>query len=276
MLPIRYLLILLCVGLTTPALAYIGPGSGLSLLGGLWSLLLGIVLALGAILLWPIRLLLRRMGLIGRAGDSEAPDSRIESEPDHHRESPSRIPGWRALALFVLVGTILAWLGGPDPSPAPAAGRVVVLGFDGMDPNLARRWMYELKLPNFARLARDGHFQPLGTSNPPQSPVAWSDFATGEHAGHHGIFDFLRRDPETYAPRFSISEDIPPESRLELFGMSIPLGGGQVMNRRQGQPFWSAVEERGARASVLRVPVTYPPDEIHRMLSGMGVPDLLG
>ena len=27
---------------------------------------------------------------------------------------------------------------------------------------------------------------------------------------------------------------------------------------------------------MLRVPVTYPPDPISRMLSGMGVPDLLG
>ena len=281
--PIFLITLLLC-GVSLPALAYIGPGSGLSLLGGLWSLLLGIFLALGAILLWPIRLLLRRMGLIGRAGDRRSPGAGTESEPasEGDRDSgpdhapPPRIPGWRAVALLAVVAATLAWLGGPAPVPEPAAGRVIVLGFDGMDPNLARRWMYELKLPNFARLARDGHFQALGTSNPPQSPVAWSDFAVGDHAGHHGIFDFLRRDPETYAPRFSISEDIPPESRLELFGMSIPLESGEVLNRRQGQPFWSAAEEAGTRASVLRVPVTYPPDDIHRMLSGMGVPDLLG
>ncbi len=287
MLSIRFpafLITLLLCGVSAPALAYIGPGSGLSLLGGLWSLLLGIVLALSAILLWPIRLLLRRMGWSGTTSGGKAPGTGAEHEPGAEGDAdsgpdsvpPSRLPGWRAVALLALVAAMLAWLGGPAPAPEPAAGRVIVLGFDGMDPNLARRWMNERKLPNFARLARDGHFQPLGTSNPPQSPVAWSDFATGEHAGHHGIFDFLRRDPQTYAPRFSISEDIPPESRLELFGMSIPLGGGEVLNRRQGQPFWSAAEERGARASVLRVPVTYPPADIHRMLSGMGVPDLLG
>jgi len=281
--PIFLLTLLLC-GVSVPAFAYIGPGSGLSLLGGLWSLLLGILLALGAILLWPIRLLLRRMGLIGQAVDRKAPsaDTKFEAGPGEDGDAvpdqsgPSRIPGRRALVLLALVAAMLAWLGGPAPAPEPAAGRVIVLGFDGMDPNLARRWMYELKLPNFSRLTRNGHFQALGTSNPPQSPVAWSDFAVGDHAGHHGIFDFLRRDPETYAPRFSISEDIPPESRLELFGMSIPLGGGEVLNRRQGQPFWAAAEERGTRASVLRVPVTYPPDDIQRMLSGMGVPDLLG
>src|SRR6056297_1065365 len=150
----------------------------------------------------------------------------------------------RLIGGAALICTVIA-LSGCGSEPEPAEQRVVILGFDGMDPVLAQQWMDEGKLPNFSRLAESGHFQPLGTSNPPQSPVAWSDFATGEHAGHHGIFDFLRRDPQTYAPRFSISEDIPPESRLELFGMSIPLGGGEVLNRRQGQPFWSAAEERG-------------------------------
>jgi len=175
-----------------------------------------------------------------------------------------------------LLACAIVMLAGCGSEPEPAEQRVVILGFDGMDPVLAQRWMDEGKLPNFSRLAESGHFQPLGTSNPPQSPVAWSDFATGEHAGAHGIFDFLRRDPETYGPQFSISENIPPESHLELFGLSIPLDEGQVLNRRQGVPFWTEAEQRGKRASVLRVPVTYPPDDIHRMLSGMGVPDLLG
>lgn len=44
-----------------PAAAYIGPGSGISLLGGIWGVLLAIVLAVGAILIWPVRLMLKRM-----------------------------------------------------------------------------------------------------------------------------------------------------------------------------------------------------------------------
>lgn len=42
------------------AFAYIGPGAGVSFLGSLWAILVGIVLALAAILFWPIRWLLRR------------------------------------------------------------------------------------------------------------------------------------------------------------------------------------------------------------------------
>jgi predicted AlkP superfamily phosphohydrolase/phosphomutase len=155
-------------------------------------------------------------------------------------------------------------------------GRLIILGFDGMDPNLAQRWMDDGSLPNFRKLAETGEFHPLGTSNPPQSPVAWSDFATGEHPGKHGIYDFLRRDFKTYGPAFSISETIPPETFLSFFGMDLPLEDARIVNRRNGTPFWMAVEDQGADSTVLRVPVTFPPDGVHRMLAGMGVPDLLG
>lgn len=154
--------------------------------------------------------------------------------------------------------------------------RLIILGFDGMDPVLVRQWMDDGSLPNFSALAKHGSFRPLGTSNPPQSPVAWSGFATGLSPGEHGIYDFLRRDPETYQPAFSISRTVPPEHVLDIFGMSLPLDSGAIINRRLGEPFWTQVESTGGRSTVLRVPVTFPPDPIHRMFSGMGVPDLLG
>ncbi|MDH4018582.1 MAG: alkaline phosphatase family protein [Xanthomonadales bacterium] len=159
---------------------------------------------------------------------------------------------------------------------APTTQRLIILGFDGMDPVLTSKWMEDGSLPNFQKLATMGGFHSLPTSNPPQSPVAWSDFATGTGPGEHGIYDFLRRDPETYSPAFSISEIVPPQDFLSLFGMELPLEDGEIINRRIGTPFWSAVEGQGGRSTVLRVPVTFPPDPIHRMMAGMGVPDLLG
>jgi predicted AlkP superfamily phosphohydrolase/phosphomutase len=156
------------------------------------------------------------------------------------------------------------------------AGRTVVIGFDGMDPRIAQRWMDEGKLPNFKQLATEGHFQALPTSNPAQSPVAWSSFATGENPGAHGLFDFLRRNPETYAPEYAIARVEDPGRKLEMLGLSIPLSEARTINRRGGTPFWSPAENADIRSSVLRVPVTFPPDNITRMLSGMGVPDLLG
>lgn len=44
-----------------PVVAYIGPGSGISLLGGLWGVLVTIVLAVSAVLIWPVRYMIRRI-----------------------------------------------------------------------------------------------------------------------------------------------------------------------------------------------------------------------
>lgn len=43
-----------------PALAYVGPGAGLSMLGALWGLLVAVLAALGFIILWPLRRYRRR------------------------------------------------------------------------------------------------------------------------------------------------------------------------------------------------------------------------
>ncbi len=43
-----------------PALAYIGPGAGLSLLGALWGVLAAVFAVFAFLLLWPLRRLLRR------------------------------------------------------------------------------------------------------------------------------------------------------------------------------------------------------------------------
>jgi hypothetical protein len=44
-----------------PAAAYIGPGAGITMLGALWGVIVAVFLAIGAVLFWPIRLLLRKL-----------------------------------------------------------------------------------------------------------------------------------------------------------------------------------------------------------------------
>ena len=57
----------------TPAFAYIGPGAGITMLGALWGVVAAVVLAVAAVLLWPLRVLFRRRRR-ARAGtaDTEA------------------------------------------------------------------------------------------------------------------------------------------------------------------------------------------------------------
>jgi hypothetical protein len=42
------------------ASAYVGPGAGISVLGALWGLIIGVVMAVGVILFWPIRMMIRK------------------------------------------------------------------------------------------------------------------------------------------------------------------------------------------------------------------------
>jgi predicted AlkP superfamily phosphohydrolase/phosphomutase len=158
-----------------------------------------------------------------------------------------------------------------------AAKKVIVLGFDGMDPRLVTIWMNEGKLPAFKKLAGQGGFKPLGTSIPPQSPVAWSNFITGMDPGGHGIFDFIHRDPKTYFPVFSASETAEATKTFRLGKYILPIKGGTVRNMVQGRAFWQILEDHGIPSTVFKMPANYPPmASKQKSLSGMGTPDLIG
>jgi len=139
--------------------------------------------------------------------------------------------------------------------------KFVVLGFDGLSPAIAERMMDEGRLPNFSRLRKSGSYSPLATTNPSQSPVAWAGFATGRNPGKNGIFDFIVRDPETYGLALSLSK----------------MDNGRPERVIKGKCFWDYTSEKKVPTVIISCPVTFPPDEIYgKMLSGMGVPDILG
>ncbi len=190
------------------------------------------------------------------------------------------ISGKKAYSTMVLLAALAAALGWQACSESRAVStqkKVVVVGFDGMDPQLLRRYMAEGRMPNFARLAQAGDFKALGTSVPPQSPVAWSNFITGMNPGGHGIFDFIHRDPNTMMPVSSTSRTEGSSHTVKIGKWVIPLSGGKVINMRDGKAFWTLLEERNVPTTVFRVPANFPPVPSRgKTLSGMGTPDLLG
>lgn len=154
---------------------------------------------------------------------------------------------------------------------------VFVLGVDGMDPVILQRLMDEGRMPNFKKLAESGSFQPLGTANPPQSPVAWSTFVTGTNPGGHGVYDFVHRDPATYLPISSALAHAEPGDAVELFGYYLPVGGESPANNRSGQPFWDPLLAAGVDVEVYRIPGNYPPTPSDaKVLTGMGTVDMRG
>ncbi|MBU1677217.1 alkaline phosphatase family protein, partial [bacterium] len=155
--------------------------------------------------------------------------------------------------------------------------RVIVLGLDGLDPGLVKEGLREGRLPNFRSLRARGGFRPLATTTPAMSPVAWSGFATGVDAGRHNIFDFLNRDLRSYLPVLS-STKISGGGRLLRIGpWRIPVGKPHIELLRRSKAFWQVLGENGVKATVLRVPITFPPEKVDgQMLSAMCVPDLRG
>jgi predicted AlkP superfamily phosphohydrolase/phosphomutase len=146
--------------------------------------------------------------------------------------------------------------------------KVIVLGLDGLEPSLVEAMLDAGELPQFQKLRRTGCYRRLKTTCPAQTPVAWSSFATGTNPGGHGIFDFVRRDPETYLPDFALSRFEKPKN---IFAPP------RVVNQRRGVPFWQVLARVGIPATILRCPCTFPPDpDCGRMLGGVGVPDLRG
>ncbi|MCD6353105.1 MAG: alkaline phosphatase family protein [Proteobacteria bacterium] len=155
--------------------------------------------------------------------------------------------------------------------------RAVVLGLDGLSPEIIERMMDDGLLPNFSRLGKEGYYSPLRTTTPPISPVAWSSFQTGVNPGKHNVFDFLNRDPKTHLPLLSFSRIEKPGKSFKIGKYSFPLSRPRITLLRKSKPFWQILGERGIFSTVLRVPVTFPPEKFRgHLLSAMGAPDLKG
>ncbi|MDJ0852914.1 MAG: alkaline phosphatase family protein [Myxococcota bacterium] len=165
-----------------------------------------------------------------------------------------------------------------NPYKNASARRVVILGLDGMDPGLATKFMREGRMPNFQKLADRGVFRPLDTSVPSMSPVAWSTFATGVDASQHCIYDFLTRDPCTYAPMLSSTDIRQAKKVLNIGRYLIPLGKARMKLLQKSQHFWKLLGEKHIFSIIQRVPITFPPVPFKNglLLSGMCVPDLRG
>ncbi len=112
--------------------------------------------------------------------------------------------------------------------------RVLVVGLDGFDWELASRWMGEL--PTLAELVARGAHGPLESIVQPVTPPAWTSMVSGRSPGHFGFTDFTARQPGTYARR-----------RLVHSGMV------------RADTVFELADRAGLRTTALSVPVSYPP-----------------
>jgi predicted AlkP superfamily phosphohydrolase/phosphomutase len=180
-----------------------------------------------------------------------------------------------ALLALLVVSLGAAVACGGRRAPEKFKQKLVILGFDGMDPGLVQKWMDEGKLPNLKKLAgASGGVHRLETTHSPESPTAWASFATGVNAGKHNIYDFLVRDTNTYLPDLGMVSRQPPRFIFNY----IPIARPNIKSIRGGTSFWVTAGRAGVRSSMLTVPVTYPPEDVPNgeMLSGLPLPDIRG
>ena len=189
------------------------------------------------------------------------------------------------VTFFLAVFSFLSWpfrflwraVRGRKAYKASRVNKIVILGLDGMEPTLADKFMAEGKLPNLAKLRKDGFYGRLRTTVPSISPVAWSSFMTGSEPSKHNIFDFLSRDPRTYLPDLSSARIGNPKRVLSLGKYNIPLSKPEIRGMRKSVTFWKILGEKGVFSTILRVPITFPPEKFRgHLLSGMCAPDLKG
>jgi predicted AlkP superfamily phosphohydrolase/phosphomutase len=155
--------------------------------------------------------------------------------------------------------------------------KIIFLGLDGLDAQVTERLMAEGKLPNLAGLAAEGSYHRLRTTCPALSPVAWSTFATGVGPAKHNIFDFLDRSLKSYLPQLSSARVGKAGRVLRIGRLRIPLSRPPLELRQKSQPFWKILGEQGIGSTILRVPITFPPQKFDgRLLSAMCTPDLKG
>jgi predicted AlkP superfamily phosphohydrolase/phosphomutase len=132
--------------------------------------------------------------------------------------------------------------------------KIVVLGFDGMDPMFLDKARSSRDLPAFGRLDDAGAYSTIDSAVIPISPAAWSSVLTGTNPGKHGIYDFVTRtDAE--------STEFDVVSAAD----------------RCAPAMWDYLNELGYRVGVVGVPVTYPVDEFDGfVVSGFPTPNVEG
>ncbi|MBM3293954.1 MAG: nucleotide pyrophosphatase [Candidatus Aminicenantes bacterium] len=189
------------------------------------------------------------------------------------------------VAFFLALFSFLAWpfralwrlVRGKRAYKKSLTEQVVLIGLDGLSPDLAEKFMAQGKLPNLTALKAEGSYARLRTTTPAISPVAWSSFMTGSEPSKHNIFDFLSRDPRTYLPDLSSARIGGPRRALNIGRYRIPLSKPEIRGLRKSVPFWKILGENDIFGTILRVPITFPPEKFKgHLLSGMCAPDLKG
>ena len=137
----------------------------------------------------------------------------------------------------MLAGLAVAGCGSP-----PQRARVIVLGLDGVDPDVVDLLIAEGRLPHFQRLKREGAHARLHSPPPLLSPIIWTTIATGKKPAEHGIGHFITVDPTT--------------------GRELPV----TSSMRRVKALWNIFSDAGRSVAVVGWWATWPAEPVEGVL----------
>ena len=143
---------------------------------------------------------------------------------------------------MTLGARITLWIGllalAAGCGPSGTGDRVIVLGLDGIDPDVVDLLLSEGELPNFARLRQGGAYGRLESSKPLLSPIIWTTIATGKTPLEHGIAHFVAVNEKTGA-------ELPVTSQM-----------------RRVKALWNVLSEAGRDVGVVGWWATWPAETV--------------
>src|SRR5262249_11037621 len=123
--------------------------------------------------------------------------------------------------------------------PGDPHGRVIVLGLDGMDPEIVERLMGQGSRPLSRPRRQAAPPGPLRSSPPLLSPIIWTTIATGKPPEAHGIGHFVATNPQT-------GKQLPVTSRM-----------------RRVKALWNVLSDAGRTVDVVGWWATWPAEPVH-------------
>ncbi|PSQ07918.1 nucleotide pyrophosphatase [Halobacteriales archaeon QS_5_70_15] len=127
--------------------------------------------------------------------------------------------------------------------------RVAFFGIDGVPHSLIAD--NPDVFPNLTALAREGSGGAIDSIVPPESSACWPALTTGVNPGETGVYGFQDRENGSYDTYVPMGQDV------------------------RATRLWDRVADDGRDATVMNVPVTFPPQRnVQRMVSGFLSPSV--
>jgi predicted AlkP superfamily phosphohydrolase/phosphomutase len=142
----------------------------------------------------------------------------------------------------------------------------LIIGLDAFDPGIVERLFEAGRLPHLSKFLQKDGYSRFAVVNPPQSEISWTSIATGLNPGGHGMFDFVHRDPISYALNVSL---LPTKKSVLGTSFASPHNAPTIFDQ---------ATHEGYPATALWWPATFPAhlESAVQNIPGLGVPDIQG